>query len=442
LRSQGHTAYWAGGCVRDQLLGRPPKDYDVATSATPQEIRELFGHRRTLAIGAAFGVIAVLAPGSLPPVEVTTFRRDDTYSDGRHPDSVSFGSPEEDAQRRDFTINGLYFDPLQNEVIDFVAGQADLARGVVRAIGDPHRRLAEDKLRMLRAVRFTATFGFELDAATAEAIQQLAGEITVVSAERIAQELRGLLTLPARVRGLELLLQVGLLEVLLPELVPMIGFTQQKPLYPGDDLWQHTLRVLGFLPEPVTFTVALGALLHDVGKPKTFELIAGKPTFHDHETVGSGMAGAISRRLKLSKREESRVCWLVQQHMALGHAKQLRWAKLQRLLTADGIEELLDLHQADALATTGDLSQIDYCRQVLTQPVEELRPQPILTGHDLIRHGVPRGALYQDLLARVYDAQLEKTVRNKREALALVDELIAQGPPASDARPEPMPPTP
>jgi poly(A) polymerase len=441
LHAKGHVAYWAGGCVRDQLLGRVPKDYDVATSATPEEIRSLFGRRQTLAIGAAFGVIAVLAPGGLPPVEVTTFRRDAAYSDGRRPDAVTFGSAEEDAQRRDFTINGLFFDPLENQVFDFVDGQADLERNVIRAIGDAKQRIAEDKLRMLRAVRFTAAFHFALDGDTADAIRAQADKINVVSTERIAQELRGLLTLPGRRRGLELLREVHLLDVLLPEAAAMVGFPQQKPLYPADDLWQHTLRVIEFLPEPVSFTLALAALLHDVGKPKTLETIGGKPTFRDHETVGAGMAGAICRRLKLSRREESRVCWLVKQHMALGQAKQLRWAKLQRILTSDGIDELLDLHQADALATTGDTSQVEYCRTVLTQPEEELRPQPLLSGHDLIRHGVTPGALYQELLARVYDAQLEKTIHSKREALALVDRLILeQSPGDAVERPDPLPP--
>ncbi len=437
LRDHGHVAYWAGGCVRDQLLGRTPKDFDVATTATPDEIRTLFGRRRTLPIGVAFGVVCVLARDrAAGQVEVATFRQDATYSDGRHPDSVTFSTPEQDAQRRDFTINGLFYDPVGEQVIDYVGGQADLERGVVRAIGDPLARLAEDKLRMLRAVRFATTFEFRLDEPTADAIRQMADQAVRVSPERIAQEMRGLLVLPRRARGMQLLWDTGLVAALLPELVPMRGLPQHKPQQPGGDLWDHTLLVLDQLREP-SFTLALGALLHDVGKPATRAEAKGRLTFHDHETVGAAMAGVICRRWRLSRREEGRVCWLVKNHMYLGLARQMRWAKLQRMLTQHGIEELLALHEADALASSGDTSHVTYCRECLRRPVEELSPQPLISGHDLIRHGVSAGPRFQELLNQVYDAQLEKRVRTKREALTLVDQLVAH---AAQTEPPPTAP--
>jgi poly(A) polymerase len=431
LRAAGHVAYWAGGCVRDQLLSRTPKDYDVATNALPAQIREIFGRRRTLAIGAAFGVICVVGPREAGQVEVTTFRRDADYSDGRHPDSVSFSSPEEDAQRRDFTINGLFFDPLADEVIDFVGGREDLKQGIVRAIGDPLARFREDKLRMLRAVRFTATFGFQLDTATQAAVQQMAAEIMVVSAERIAQEMRLMLSHPSRITALQLLLETGLLKAILPEAAAMLGIPQGKPMQPDGDLWDHTLLVLANLRSP-SFTLALGALLHDIGKPPTMVRRDGRLTFYDHELLGEAIAERICRRWKLSNKESQRVCWLVRHHMYLGEARKMRWAKLQRMLTTEGIEELLDLHEADALASDGNTAEIDYCRERLKQPLEELNPSQLLNGHDLIRHGVPPGEHYKWLLERVRDAQLEKAIRSKRDALALVDRLLAEGIPAPD----------
>jgi poly(A) polymerase len=426
LRAARYIAYWAGGCVRDQLLGIQPKDYDVATSATPAQVRELFGRRRTLEIGAAFGVIGIKGPHGIGPVEVTTFRRDAEYTDGRHPDAVVFSSPEEDAQRRDFTINGLFYDPLSEQVIDYVGGRDDLARGVVRAIGEPRDRFSEDKLRMARAVRFAARFGFELDPATHASIEQMADQIKVVSVERIAQEMRLMLVHSSRVRACELLLATNLLAAILPEACAMRGIPQGKPVQPEGDLWDHTLLVLAHLLEP-GFPLALAALLHDIGKPETMQRHQGRLTFYDHEVAGQRIAFDVCRRWKLSNKETERVCWLVRHHMYLGEARKMRWAKLQRMLTRDGIAELLDLHEADALASDGDTADVDYCRQLLTQPPEELNPSQLLTGHDLIRHGVPQGKHYQYLLDRVRDAQLEKLVRTKRDALAMVDRLLAEG---------------
>lgn len=426
LREKGFIAYWAGGCVRDQLLGLAPKDYDVATSAEPDEVRAVFGQRRTHAIGAAFGVITVRGPRQAGHVEVTTFRRDESYRDGRRPESVAFTTAEEDASRRDFTINGLFYDPLEERVIDYVQGQRDLQQRIVRAIGDPHARFGEDKLRMLRGVRFAATFGFQLEPATLKAIQQMAPEITVVSPERIAQEMRLLLTIERRVRGIELLYEAKLLDVLLPEVVAMRGIPQHKQLQPDGDLWDHSLLVLANLGRP-SFELALATLLHDVGKPRTMSEQGGRLAFHEHETVGAHMADQICQRWKLSNRERERIVWLVKHHMYLGSARQMRWAKLQRMLTMPGIEELLDLHEADARASSRDLADVEYCRQLRQLPPQTLDPPALLTGHDLIRHGLKPGKQFHLLLEKVRDAQLEKQIRSKRDALALVDQLLATG---------------
>ncbi len=406
LRARGFEALWAGGCVRDQLLGRVPKDFDVATTATPVEIRELFTMRRTIAIGAAFGVITVLGPKEAGKIEVATFRQDAEYSDGRHPDSVKFSTPEADAARRDFTINGLFFDPLEDRVIDFVGGQDDLVRGIVRAIGDPRARLAEDKLRLLRAVRFAATLGFVLEPATRDAVESMAAEITVVSVERIAAEMRLMLVHASRAQAILLLREVGLLDVILPELKTA---SPPKTLTgtgrPAEEAWLVTLEVMQMLAEP-GFSTALAALLH---------------TFIEAPHVEE-----ISRRWKLSNRETSRTRWLIENLTALTHARHAAWPRLQRILIADGIQDLLTLYEAISTATGKSADDIAYCRERLEMPHEELDPPPILTGSDLIAHGVPRGKQYQWLLEAVRDAQLEKRIGNRTEALALVDQLRAE----------------
>ncbi len=373
LRRAGFEAYWAGGCVRDQLLGRTPKDYDVATNATPPQIRRLFGHRRTLAIGAAFGVISVVGPKRAGQVEVTTFRQDAAYSDGRHPDHVIFSSAEEDASRRDFTINGLFYDPIEQQVIDFVGGQEDLAGGLIRAIGQPRQRFAEDKLRMLRAVRFSATFDFPLEADTLAAIRQMAAEITVVSPERIAMEMRRMLVEPRRADAVRMMLDTGLAAALLCEIVPGDDTERQR--------LDHALAVLERLPQP-GFPLALGALLHELVDP------AG--------------ARRVCRRWRLSNKETDRVVWLAEHHAALGDARSMRWSVLQPILIAEGIEDLLDLNEA---ASSAGSDEVPYCRSLLEQPREQLDPPPLLTGDDLLAHGVPSGPRYRMLLKRVREAQ-------------------------------------
>jgi poly(A) polymerase len=394
LRQAGFEAYWAGGCVRDELLGRRPEDYDVATNATPPQIRRLFGHRRTLAIGAAFGVITVIGPKKAGQVEVATFREDAAYSDGRHPDRVTFSSAEDDALRRDFTINGLFYDPIQQRVIDFVGGQEDLARGVIRAIGQPHHRFSEDKLRMLRAVRFSATFEFELEADTLAAVRQMASEITVVSPERIATEMRRMLVEPRRAEAVRLMLDAGLAAALLPEILP------------GDDAQRQrldqALAVLERLPQP-GFPLALGALLSPLADPPA--------------------ARRVCRRWRLSNKETGRVVWLVEHHAALCGARSMRWSVLQPILIAEGIEDLLALHEA-ALPDGSD--ETAYCRSLLAQPREQLDPPPLVTGDDLLAHGVPSGPRYRMLLKQVRNAQLDEEIHTQADALAMVDRLMKE----------------
>jgi len=393
LRSAGFEAYWAGGCVRDQLLGRVPKDYDVATNATPPQIRRLFGRKRTLAIGAAFGVITVIGPKPAGMIEVATFRQDAAYSDGRHPDHITFSSAEEDALRRDFTINGLFFDPIEEKVIDFVGGREDLAAKLIRAIGEPRERIGEDKLRMLRAVRFAATFGFELHPDTLAAIREMASQITVVSAERIAMEMRRLLVEPRRAEGVRMMIDAGLADAVLPEVVPR-DEPQRRRL-------DRTLGVLAKLPQP-GFPLALGTLLHEL-------------------TDAAG-AREVCRRWRLSNRETDRVVWLVENHAALGIARSMRFSALQPLLVAEGIGDLLALHDALAL----DSEESAYCRSLLARPRDALDPPPLLTGDDLIAHGLSPGPQFGDLLERVRDAQLDEEIRTKEEALAMVDRMLEE----------------
>ncbi len=467
LQQSGHRALWAGGCVRDLVMGHEPDDFDVATSARPEQVQDLF--RRTIAVGASFGVIVVVGQPEQGQVEVATFRTEGMYSDGRHPDHVEFSTPEADAGRRDFTINGIFFDPIRDELLDFVGGRADIERRVLRAIGDPRDRFAEDRLRMLRAVRFSARFGFAMDPATEDAIQRVAGSISGVSAERIQNELRRLLEHPSRVAGIALCDRVGLLSAVLPELVATHGIPQGKPVQPTGDLWEHILLVLEFLGDawrttvdrlglaekkgisPIdtkhpsgrsgqldlspfstepSFTLVMGVLLHDVGKPPTMGRNGTRLTFHHHEHAGSRMADEIGRRLKLSNDDRERITWLVEHHMYLCDAKHMRLAKLKRILVHPGIAELLALHRADALASSGESEAVEYCEKMLREmPETELNPPPLLTGHDLVRIDLAPGPLFKQTLDAVREAQLDGSIRSKKDAIALVKRLIGERPP-------------
>jgi poly(A) polymerase len=405
LRSRGYEAYWAGGCVRDRLLGKPPKDFDVATSATPDQVREVFGKRRTLAIGAAFGVIAVVGSREQGTVEVATFRRDTTYTDGRHPDAVVFSTPAEDAQRRDFTINGLYYDPLADRVIDFVGGVDDLKRGIVRAIGDPLARFNEDKLRLLRAVRMAARFGFQLDDATLKAVQSQAETVTTVSPERIGQEMRQMLTIAGRVNALTLLVETRLLTPVLPEAMGLIG----KLHHNGDheqDAWQFTLEVLALLPTP-TFPLSLATLVHLLDDP------------------GQAIESA-NQHWRMSNKEIDRSHWLAKHATALVDAPQLPWSRVQPLLVHEGIGELLDLHAARAEAANLDTAHLVYCREKLSLPASELDPPPLITGNDLLKAGFKGGPNFARWLSDLRVAQLDGVIATREEAMRMVGEESRQ----------------
>lgn len=395
LREAGFEAYWAGGCVRDELLGREPDDYDVATSAPPEEIRRIFGRRRTLSVGAAFGVITVIGPPGAGNVEVATFRRDATYSDGRHPDHVVFTSAAEDAARRDFTINGLFFDPIERRVLDFVGGHEDLRRRVVRAIGDPRQRFAEDKLRMLRAVRFAATLDFALDVATAEAVRAMAAEIAIVSAERVGWEMRRMLVHPHCAAAVRLLIETGLAPTVWPEILPDVPARA--------DQLALNLAVAERLADP-EFPTVLAAVIRRLASPEC--------------------VWAIAARWRLSNDETRRTEWLLACFGSIEEAPRLPWSRLQPILSAPGAEQLLRLAEASTPAAAAGAA---HCRKAMAEWPERLDPPPLITGEDLLRRGIPAGPLYRWLLAEVRAAQLDGRVGDQPSALALADELLGQG---------------
>jgi len=444
LRGAGFQALWAGGCVRDECLGLQPHDYDVATNATPDQVQALF--RRSIAKGKAYGVIEVhgrRTPQGVLKIEVATFRKD-IYDaliaaenrpalaqpakeaalepDGRHPLGVVFCSAEEDAQRRDFTINGMFFDPLENRLIDYVGGQQDLQDKILRAIGVPQQRFIEDKLRMLRAVRMAMRFDLTIEPATRAAICAMAAQIKTISAERIAEELRKMLVHRRRAFAMDQLLELGLSAAVLPEVVPMKGLPQGPPSAPTGDLWGHVLRVLELLGANVSFPLAFAALLHDVGKPRSVGRTPDRYTFYGHEHIGRRMAGDIALRLKLSNAERERLEWLVDKHQILSDAPRMRQSKLKMLLAHPGIHELLDLHRADALASGRSTEHVDFCQKRL--PI--VLPDPLLTGDDLIRLGIKPGKIFKEILDAVWEAQLEDKVRTKAEAVELAEKLLAE----------------
>ena len=416
LRAAGHQAYLVGGCVRDLLLGRAPKDFDVATDARPDRVSELF--ERSEQVGAHFGVVLVRENTS--QVEVATFRSDASYSDGRRPDAVRFeGDPRQDAMRRDFTINALLLDPDTNEVLDFTGGREDLRRRVVRAIGAPDERFQEDHLRLIRAVRFAARLGFEIEPATMAALQRLHGLIVKVSPERVRDELARILTEGGARRGFELLDETGLLGDILPEVAAMKGVAQPPEFHPEGDVWTHTLLLLEKLRDP-TVTLAAGALLHDVGKPPTFR-VAERIRFDGHVEEGVRLAHGILTRLRFSSDQIGQIEALIAHHMRFKDTGQMRESTVKRFLRMENFAEHLELHRLDCLSSSGKL---DTYKRVLARleelGEEELRPKPLLTGRDLIEQGYTPGPAFGKMLAAVEDAQLEGSVGNKEQALALV----------------------
>jgi tRNA nucleotidyltransferase/poly(A) polymerase len=421
LQRNGHQALLVGGCVRDLLLGREPADFDVTTDATPERVMELFPE--SIAVGAQFGV--VLAPRDGLKVEVATFRSDVGYSDGRHPDRVVYSkTPQEDVQRRDFTINGLLMRHDTGEVLDFVDGQADLKAGVIRAIGEPDRRFAEDKLRMMRAIRFAARFEFEIEHATFAAIRRHAGAVTDVSAERIREELTKLLTEGAARSGFELLEKSWLLSIVLPEIAAMKGVPQPPQYHPEGDVWTHTLLMIEELPAGASPTLAWGVLLHDVGKPPTFKPASqtgDRIRFDHHVDVGVRMAEAICRRYRFSNEETEQIVALVANHMRFMDVGRMRTSTLKRFVRLPHFEEHMELHRLDCLSSHRKLDSYGAVQQFLAEtPPEEVRPQRVLTGTDLREMGYIPGPLFSEILRAVEDAQLEGQVTTKPEAEELV----------------------
>jgi poly(A) polymerase len=465
LRAAGFEAYLAGGCVRDLLLGREPSDYDVATSATPDIVLNLFP--RTFAVGAHFGVVLVAScdesvaataeltssqvaegrpPGRPVPApqvltEVATFRSDGAYSDGRHPDAVRYTtSAEDDVRRRDFTINGLLLDPLQlpdsffstrqktlavraglrEGLIDHVHGLADLDAGIIRAIGQPGERFQEDHLRILRAVRFAARFGFEIEPATAAAMRRLAPKIHAVSRERVRDELTKMLTEGHARRAFELLDETGLLAELLPEIARMKGVEQPPQFHPEGDVWTHTLLLLAQLPPACPLTLAWGALLHDVGKPPTFAR-ADRIRFNGHVDVGVAIAADICRRFRFSNDETHQIISLVQNHMRFADAQHMKASTLKRFFRLENFPQHLELHRMDCLAGSGNLDHWNYVRERYeSMPAEAVRPVPLVTGRELIAAGYQPGAAFKEMLRAVEDAQLDGAIATPADALALL----------------------
>ena len=427
LRDAGHQAYFVGGCVRDILLGREPADYDVATDATPDQVQRIFP--RSLAVGAQFGVIVVVddEAASREPlqVEIATFRSDIGYTDGRHPDRVVYAkTPQEDVKRRDFTINALLLDPETNEILDFVGGRDDLRARIIRAIGNPEDRFREDKLRMVRAVRFAARFRYAIEEATFAAIVKLALEIHQVSAERLRDELTKLLTEGQARRGFELLDETRLLPELLPEIARMKGVEQPPQFHPEGDVWIHTLLMIEKLEPNCPPTVAWGVLLHDVGKPPTFKPPSGpgdRIRFDEHAEVGTRMAEDICRRLRFSNEDTAQVAALVANHMRFKDVLQMKPATLKRFVRLDRFEEHMELHRLDCLSSHRKLDNYEFMRRFLAEtPPEQVRPPRLLTGDDLVRLGYRPGPAFKAILEAVEEAQLEGTLRTYEDALELV----------------------
>lgn len=421
LRDAGFQAYFVGGCVRDLVMGRPPKDYDIATDAHPDQVLELFPE--SLMVGAQFGV--VVAPSAEGPVEVATFRSDGAYADGRHPAEVRYAkTAEEDVRRRDFTINGLLFDPADGRVMDYVGGQEDIRARRIRTIGDPFARFNEDHLRMLRAVRFAARFGFSLDGPALAAIQELRNFIRDVSHERVRDEILKILTEGAPRRGFELLDETGLLQIILPEVKAMQGVQQPPQFHPEGDVWTHTLMMLGGLRQPTT-ALAVGVLLHDVGKPPTFS-VRERIRFDGHVEIGAKMAGEICTRLRLPSCETRRVVALVENHLRFKDLPQMRRSTQMRFLRMEGFDEHLELHRLDCLASHGNLSNYELAKRILAEtPEEKIKPKPLLRGDDLIAQGYAPGPQFKEMLRTVEDAQLEGAIHNPEDALRLLQEKFS-----------------
>lgn len=420
LRRAGFAAYLAGGCVRDRILGVSAKDYDIATDARPEAVQRLFEH--TIPVGARFGVIMVVLGDDR--FEVATFRAEADYADGRRPSTVRFGAIEEDVQRRDFTIGGMYFDPATGRVIDLVGGLRDLRAGLIRAIGNVRERFAEDHLRMLRAVRFAARLDFAIDPATWAALLRGAPAIAHISAERIGEELVLIMTEGGAARGLDLLVESGLAAVVIPEVLALPGCAQPPNFHPEGDVYRHTRLMLGMLGRGCSETLAFGALLHDIAKPRCFKIDGhGKMTYYGHTEIGARMAAELMRRLRRSRFVQDRVSYLVRDHLRLCMAPRMRPATLKRMITEDGFDELLELALYDALASSSYLGFYHLCRRALAAlGAAPARPPRLIGGGDLIAMGFRPGPEFKTILREIEDLQLDGALATRDQALAFVRE--------------------
>jgi poly(A) polymerase len=417
LRDEGYESYLAGGCVRDMLLGQTPQDYDITTNAKPDDVVRIFP--KTVPVGAQFGVILVMIEGQ--PFEVATFRHDGPYLDGRRPAQVRYGSLQEDILRRDFTINGMIYDPLADQLVDLVDGRKDLEGKLVRAIGNPHSRFEEDRLRMIRAVRFAAGLDFTIESETFAAIRELAPTIKQISWERIGEEITRILIEGGARAGFELLDRTGLLKVLLPEIDAMKGVEQSPDYHPEGDVFTHTMLTLSHLESP-TETLAYGCLLHDVAKPVCIRRDEERLTFYGHTEKGAEMAEEVLKRLKRSRAARERVAYLVRNHLRHLQAAQMRLSTLKRFLGEEGIDELLELTRIDALSANGDLQYYRFCKQKLAElKEEEIHPEPLLRGRDLIAMGFSPGPNFQTILKQVEEAQLGGELSSREEAMDWVN---------------------
>lgn len=425
LREHRSVAYFAGGCVRDLVRGEAPKDIDIATDARPEKVQKIFP--RTYAVGAHFGVIVVLEDNF--QFEVATFRSDGAYLDGRHPTEVHFSSPQEDAARRDFTINGMFFDPIATEVIDFVGGRADLEARIIRAIGDPGQRFTEDRLRMLRAVRFATVLGFEIEPRSWEALRQNSARINEISAERIREELVRIFLSPNRTRGWDLLDESGLLRAILPEIEAMKGCKQPEQFHPEGDVFQHTRLMLKLLPEKVSVPLVFSVLFHDIGKPPTASVDEnGRIRFNGHDRVGAEMAEEIMQRLRFSRAEIDATVEMVRQHMVFKDVPRMRIAKLKRFMARPTFEDELELHRIDCASSHRMMENYDFLLRKREEFANEpIIPPPLVRGDDLIALGLEPGPKFGEILEAVETRQLEGALRTREEALDWVKREYSLG---------------
>ena len=417
LKKEGYQAFWVGGCVRNKIMNLPAKDIDIATNAAPEQVIRLFP--KTIAVGAKFGVVIVLQDDVR--IEVATFRSDGQYLDKRHPREVHFSDARQDALRRDFTINSLFWDPTTGEILDFVEGRKDIERGILRCIGNPSERFQEDALRLLRAIRFAVRFSFVIEQDTWSALLEHSPQISSISPDRIREELIRIITGPHRGAALELLEQSGLLREILPEVQGLKGVPQPEEFHPEGDCFKHTQLAMELLRNPSP-TLAVGCLLHDIGKPPTYEE-TDRIRFNAHTKVGEKMAEAICRKLRFSNTDRKAVTDLVVRHMHFLSVKEMKTSTLKRFLSHPNIEEDLELHRADCLASHGDLSNYHFCRKKLNEfrmEKEKIIPPPLVTGNDLIEQGYTPGPLFKKILERVQEAQLDGEIETKEEAIALV----------------------